>query len=958
MYKQFLETVLPSQGNYCIFTISADVKKQKTIEGADLEKTYDLIEQYRASPPANIYFALSSFDGFTRKADESIYIKSFFLDLDVGKDKNSYDTKKEAYDGLGKFLADTGLPAPVVIDSGNGLHVYWILKEQVETSVWKPYAEKFKDLCYKHGIVIDPAVPADAARVLRVPFTKNYSKDGTVKDVTLINDEIYTYDFDEIVSHFGEVTISEDVPFDLKNVKKGLTDEERQLLGLDNYEYEFEDIAIKSLEGNGCAQIRWIIDNAATCPEPLWRAGLSVAIRCTDGATAIHKLSEDHPNYDPADTERKAEETLSASWAYGCDKFEGLNPEGCKGCPLKSTIKSPIALGKKLRVAQPRIDAPADTAEPEEVQVGGYPSEYIQFPESIFPFIRAAQGGIYYQPPPKIRKDGTEVKEAPYMLYPYDMVPIKRLHSPYDGECMFLRLFLPKDGVRDLILPAKFLGATDKLKDFLFSNSIVLTDSKVPLFKEYLMKWNSYLINLKKAEDMRMQMGWTNNPNFGSFVIGGRELTPQGEFDCPVASTTRNVAKYLVEEGSYDVWKQTANGLNADGLEYHALGLLAGFGSPLVRLGNVGGLVISFCGEKGAGKTGALRAGLSVFGDPKKLQIETAEGATTNALYNRASVQGSILLGIDETSNMDGKILSNAVFRLPMNESGKLRMQTSYNNERVTTEGSQLLVIFTTNQSNIQKLYETGKHDPEGELRRMVEFDIFKHTGKFTDSEGKRLFNPFTENYGFAGPEFIRAIYTLGLPYVKQRLEYWHNRILNDFVNDTAYTYWNAGLAACFAGGEIAVMSNIMDLDVEKIYRFILGDLHEKHKLLHSNKVTYEDIVSEYVLTNMTSLLSVNGSKVGVEPRTGVIAVRCEVDTGRVFLMSDPFREYLAKKKVNVTQFEKVLADKGVLLHKSVRKRMASGWKEATGAFNVRAYEFKLDISDIIKDAEESDSVL
>jgi hypothetical protein len=170
---------------------------------------------------------------------------------------------------------------------------------------------------------------------------------------------------------------------------------------------------------------------------------------------------------------------------------------------------------------------------------------------------------------------------------------------------MFLRLFLPKDGVKDLILPSKYLGATDKLKEFLFSNSIVLNDIKVTLFKEYLMKWNSYLINLKKAEDMRMQMGWTNNPDFGSFVIGKKEITPKGEFDCPVGPTTRNVAKHLVEEGDYDVWKQTARGLNEEGLEYHALGLLAGFGSPLVRLGNVGGLIISFCGEKGAGKTGA-----------------------------------------------------------------------------------------------------------------------------------------------------------------------------------------------------------------------------------------------------------------------------------------------------------------------------------------------------------------
>jgi hypothetical protein len=962
MYKQFLEAVLPSQGNYCIFTLTDGKPKTRFAENGSTEDASKFIEAFKQQPPTNIYFALSSFDGFSRKADDSIYIKSFFLDLDVGKEKNSYATKEDAYAGIDAFITALNLPAPVVVDSGNGLHVYWILKEAIETSVWKPYAEKFKDLCHQHGLVIDPAVPADAARVLRVPFTKNYGKDGAVKDVTLVNDEIYTYDFNEIVSCFGEVATSENKEntFDPKNISKGLTDDERKLLGYDKYEYKFQDIAVKSLEGTGCAQIKFIIEEASSCPEPLWRAGLSVAVRCADGPDAIHKLSEDYPNYDPADTERKAEETLSAKWSYRCAKFEDLNPEGCKGCPHKGTIKSPIALGKRLRVAQPRTDDPADTAEPEEVQVedSAYPVEYIQFPESLFPFVRAVGGGIYHQPPPKTQKDGTQVAQPPSLLYPYDIVPLKRLHSPYDGECLFLRLFLPKDGIRDLVMPSKFIGASDKFKEFLFSNSIVLNDTKVALFKEYLMKWNNYLINLKKAEDMRMQMGWTSNPDYGSFVVGKREITPKGEFDCPVGPTTRNIAKHLVEEGDYNEWRKAAKELNRPGLEYHALGLLAGFGSPLVKLGNVGGLVISFCGEKGAGKTGALQAGLSVFGNPKKLKIETAEGATSGGLYQRASGLGNILMGVDETSNMDGKVLSNAVFRLPMNENGKIRLQTSYNNERITSEGSQLLVIFTTNQSNIQKLYETGKHDPEGELRRMVEFDIYKHSGKFSDSDGKLLFNPFTEHYGFAGPDFIRAVYNLGLPYVKQRLSYWHSRLQKDFVNDTAYTYWSAGLATCFAGGEIAVMSNIMDIDVERIYGFILEDLHAKHKMLTANKITYEDIVSEYVLTNITSLLAINGDKVSVEPRTGVVAARCEIDTSRVFLMSDPFKEYLAKKKINVTQFEKVLHEKGILVNKSVRKRMASGWKEATGAFNVRAYEFKMDIADIIKDAEEPDNIV
>jgi hypothetical protein len=438
--------------------------------------------------------------------------------------------------------------------------------------------------------VIDPAVPADAARVLRVPFTKNYGKDGTVKDVVLINDELYTYDFDEIVSCFGEVATSENKEntFDLKNNRKKLTDEERQLLGLDKYEYSFEVIANSSINGTGCNQIKNYLENLTSSDYNLWLYNLSIAYRCVNGPELAHKLSSAYPTYD----EQKTEAQLQSLEGFGteCKTFEKDFPEGCKGCSHKGTIKNPIALGKRLRVAQPRSDDPADTAEPEEVQVdSGYPAEYIQFPQSLFPFVRAAGGGIYYQPPPKTQKDGTQLQDPPSVLLPYDLVPLKRLHSPYDGECLFLRLFLPKDGIRDLVMPSKFIGATDKFKEFLFSNSIVLNDTKVALFKEYLMKWNNYLINLKKAEDMRMQMGWTSNPDYGSFVIGKREITPKGEFDCPVGPTTRNIAKHLVEEGSYDEWRKASKEFNRPGLEYHALGLLAGFGSPLIKLGNVGG---------------------------------------------------------------------------------------------------------------------------------------------------------------------------------------------------------------------------------------------------------------------------------------------------------------------------------------------------------------------------------
>jgi hypothetical protein len=104
MYKQFLEAVLPSQGNYCIFTLTNNKPKTRFAENGSIDNAIKFIEAFKQEPPTNIYFALSSFDGLRRKADDSIYIKSFFLDLDVGKEKNSYATKDDAYAGLDAFI--------------------------------------------------------------------------------------------------------------------------------------------------------------------------------------------------------------------------------------------------------------------------------------------------------------------------------------------------------------------------------------------------------------------------------------------------------------------------------------------------------------------------------------------------------------------------------------------------------------------------------------------------------------------------------------------------------------------------------------------------------------------------------------------------------------------------------------------------------------------------------------
>jgi hypothetical protein len=124
-----------------------------------------------------------------RKAMYAKDTRAFWFDLDCGAEKaaegKGYLTKKEAAATLAEFCQKTGLPTPTVIDSGNGLHVYWFLDGPLAAAEWKRIAEKLKDLTRSHGLLADDACTADAARVLRVPGTLNYKDPARPKPVTI-----------------------------------------------------------------------------------------------------------------------------------------------------------------------------------------------------------------------------------------------------------------------------------------------------------------------------------------------------------------------------------------------------------------------------------------------------------------------------------------------------------------------------------------------------------------------------------------------------------------------------------------------------------------------------------------------------------------------------------------------------------------------------------------------------
>ena len=917
MKKQFYEKALPRQGVYCAAGIRSGKVVHRFAESIDalIEQTDKLKKDNY-----NVYVAPSTFEGHSRKTEDAVWSRSFFVDLDVNHGAICYESKDQALEALGAFVTDTGLPPPVRIDSGTGIQAYWLFEDDIAISEWHPYAEKFKDYCIQRGLKIDPAVTADAARIMRCPDTYNYKTDPP--NLTFVMDDPEQYDFGVFKEFLGEIEIAKPLEDILAVLPKGLDKDTAAFR--DDYEFIFEDIAVKSLEGSGCAQIKYIIENAATLQEPMWYAGLSVAVRCVDGAEAIHMLSEDHPSYSKKETEKKAQQSLTnATWAHSCLKFDAQNPGVCDGCQFKGRLRSgsPIDIGKRLKEA-PTAEEVAQT---NSVRTDEDSQEVPAFPEYMKPFVRGRNGGVFHMPPP----DENGERDEPVCLTASDLFPLKRVVSKSEGVCLVMKHILPKDPVKEFLMPIKHLYSFDMMKKILGEYDVIFHVSLAQRMFEYLSKWDVYLRTKEQAEIMRDQMGWTEDKD--AFVIGNKEITRSGDIRITAASPmVRNISKLVRQEGSYELWKQSAQALDQPGFELHALGLLQGFGSPLMHLTSTPGASICYQStDSGVGKSGALYAGLSVFCDPYNISV--LEGnATENAHIGRYLGLKNMLFGIDEASNIEPEILSKILHRISQGKA-KLRMQSSANAERDLELSASLQGGFTSNQSLYDKLFRL-KNSPQGELARLIEFQMKRPTQMDSDPTlGIKIFNPFRQNYGWAGPEYIKYLYAVGDAYISKVIDKWMIAFAKDYGGSSEYRFYMNTIATCFAGGELAAEAGIIKLNLDRIYLTVIQNMIQiRDKTVKAGIVDYKGLLTDFFYKNIHSFLFLNEDKVVTEPRNALMG-RVESSTQRVYISKTEFKKFLSEKQVSSREFEVTLEKEGILIG-SEKKRLSSGWKAGTGA--------------------------
>lgn len=907
----FFQRVLPGAGTYCAFGAMTGGRVRQVFAAtlADLEQECLQLDQQGF----NAYQALATFsDGSSRKTVNVARLKSFFLDIDCKDPAIHYANWKEALRAVADFVADTGLPKPLIVRSGGGLHVYWTLTEEVSLQDWQPVAQALKDLCLSKGLKIDPTVTADAARILRTPGTthKTYNKTVTVvvdaPGVTL----------QAVIDKLGFTQQPKAPP------KYNLIDSMKMLKDLPP--------ANPLVLEEKCAQVAWAFANQADVPEPTWYALMGVAAHCHDPEATAIRWSDQHPQFKRQETiDKMLQWKQQATGPATCNRLASENPTLCKGCKYKGGVTTPAQIGAQY-VA---LEAPVGVTDP---------TAKTPIPK---PFKRTANGIV-------ITVDDTDIE-----LCPFDLYPVSYGYDEHLGyEVVRFKWHREHAGWKDLMFRQAYLvdGAYKEFSGTIADQGIVLYNRKKTETFQLMMRL--YMDELRKAQAVTNHytaMGWKAGRK--EFLLGDTLFRR----DTDGAVTTEDVAvsvgssrqteRSFTTSGDYKKWRALTKALANPALSAHALALCVSLSSVLYDYTGLKGITLSLYGPTGSGKTLAQKWMQSVWGNPDELHF--GGKYTQNSLFNRLAVHCHLPMTIDEATMMADKDVGDFIYWVSQGKD-KARLTKSITERDPKTWAT--VVTLSTNRSIASKIAATGL-ESNAQMVRLLELqvpvtDIFSKNS----AAGSLIYSTIHENYGHAGQEFIRRLLELGEDTVRRIVKNAAATFQKKF--GVAFSgqerFWEQLLSLAYIAGTLAKSWGIISYSPDQCIAWAISQLTDARGSVADNERTGFDVIADYLNEHAgaaVTVLNTIGQKPTVDPvrmPRAEIRVRYDVyrngytdpfDRGTVLIDSRHFKQWAAVHNYDYRAIAKDVADAGADATPRTKKAMLT---RDTGLKGAQLYVF------------------
>lgn len=901
----------------------------------DIDEAVAKIAQWDAEPTSTIYYSVGAFAGhsytddtgkqkWSRKQDQATKFKALALDLDIGEGK-PYMTQKEGWTAMAAALKNIGMPGPMVVSSGRGIHLYWPMTEPISRDHWVKASIALRMALEEQHVVIDTSKIHDPSMVLR-PVGTNHKKQLPWKPVACMRD-CPDYEpvalFTVLKPWFGKI------PKTATATRKPGKAKSSILSAVLNS----NDVDIEAV-GKRCAQVGALmasggVTDAAGRPveEPLWRASLGMAKHSTDPEQAIIWLAGKHKDFD-LNTNLDKLNGWNGSGPTTCAKFEQLCSTGCEGCPHRGQITSPAQLSVKTET----IVHDEETGEQVELKL---PDGYVIRDNSIFKEVKTettvtdANGNdsaittsdfdfvsAYEMHITGVYNDSVSRKSAFRLMIKYPMVGWKEEEHEMSEIAVagkdFATLLLNRQ------VYVKTPGLQEKLRSFLM-DYLTMVQSTTPSGQDYTA------------------FGWQKDGSFmcGETIIG----SPAGVTDTRLRGAAAQFGEHVAPHGDRDEWVRAMGMLNNPGTDnIRAAVLLGTVGLLGPASGNAQIVVSIYSTETTTGKTLALIAANSLVGSPRELLLNRKD--TANAMYKLRGILNHLPACMDEVTTADEKDIADMLYdfsqgreKIRMHKDGTLR-------EPATWAGP---TFMTTNISLHQKVEgaQAGNEPLKARCLELPQHDrtfVSVREGR-TRSDAYEFFEIVSKNNGWAFPALVEGIIAMGGPQaVWDRAEKAFEPHFG-FQFEPQERFYRTALISAWVMGRIGSKLGLFPFDVEATIHHLLAHIRTTRKWEEDHKLDVFDTIGQFFAEHNDQIVearckygSDNEQVTMPAPERAVARVKVVYDASNpvmpgsiVAINAEKLRMWLKIKRDGLDRIERALEDEGALVRRRERITMFKG---------------------------------
>jgi hypothetical protein len=953
---EFLKAILPEEGIHYLALFKEGYKFPAHKAYTDLETMAYAIDGMAKSNQVSVYHACATYQKAVIELDELDSkgnpkrkyripenwdrAKAFWVDIDCGQDKfdkgDGYLTKKDAVMASYKFADTIGWPKPMIVDSGNGIHLYWPLTKDISHNAWRKVASILKATLAHEGVIADPTRTADFSSILRPAGSVN-RKHGAAKPV-VVKTQVEASDPKELATKLHEYAVANGVKL-IKEAPK----RERVVSDLNSdltaHLTQYPEVPVDAnLMADKCAQVAAMRDTKGDVSYDHWRFVIGLLTHCENGRSLAQDWSAEreatgHTNLDW--------DVRYDTWNSGptvCETFEGCNPDGCKGCPMKGKVATPLMLGRVMPASEETTEeVVTEEGETEEATIPALPPGY-QWDGRLLSRLLPDREGV--------------LQALPFcenLFY-----PITRIRGE-DGTFKYgIRFHLPDKRIRDFDITGESVASPTDLLRALAKYELTKSNHK-----DAGNHMAAYLLDQLQALKRRIvetntitTFGWKEQHK--AFLLGDTMYRSDGSATTVlVGSNAKNkMAAFPKNNGSLESYAESLNFMyNRPGALHWQYAICAGWGSLLSHhcedLYN--GLLMALQGgDTGRGKTTVCHAAMAAFGDPKNLTLNSKEGFTPAALWANLGVYSNIPILVDELTNMDPKDFSDMAYGVS-NGKERERMKSTGGMVTFATPSFWRMNVYITGNRDFHGLLSLNQTNSQAEAVRLVQINIDKYPPLVLadrslfpmDKDGELAWRAasalvaaenikkMTANSGHAGAAMVKYILTNEAAVAKAMQDMLGH--LTKEVPSPKYRFYRAHSACAIVIAQIAKKLGIIEFDVKSLYKFTVTLIKElAESITETNTVTVDDAFNRMVNELSPRILITNeyrDKRDGRGPETprnrvnGIIAGRYVIGSqnhkemaGHLVLVQKEVRDWCMKHRIEYSDVLANLNKAGALL--------------------------------------------